>query len=254
MTGTSRRRRMVSWLGRLRWRLTCTRERYRWFLRSESSTSGRASSLRRSPVIVELQGDLEVHLAEGVDHPLESVLILRDHPKLVALDAGLHLGVLAPDLLGQGARQLLGDPPAELDHLALVALGRRLGLLGVQHLEVDAAPVELALEDVEDGFELHVALGEEDQLLLLQGDLHRDALEVVPGLDLPACLVDSVDHLLVVEVADDVERGLPYPSPSSASNSSTWRTSIRTSRDLLPSKGPTTRCSASWSTSRAARV
>ena len=48
--------------------------------------------------------------------------------------------------------------------------------------------------------------------------------------------------------------GRPYSSPSSASNSSTWRTSIRTSRDLLPSKGPTTRCSASWSTSRAARV
>jgi len=48
--------------------------------------------------------------------------------------------------------------------------------------------------------------------------------------------------------------GRPYSSPSSASNSSTWRISIRTSRDLLPSKGPTTRCSASWSTRRAARV
>src|ERR1039458_5215419 len=155
MIGTSSSRRMVSWLGRLKWRLTDMRTGTDGSY-SRTEHLGCSALAPSSPIIVELQGDLEVHLAEGVDHPLESVLILGDDPQLVTLDAGLHLGVLAPHLLGQGAGQLLGDPPAELDHLAQVALGGRLRLLGVEHLEVDAAPVELALEDVEDGAELHV--------------------------------------------------------------------------------------------------
>ena len=73
--------------------------------------------------------------------------------------------------------------------------------------------MELALEHVDHGAQLHVALGRQGDLLLLELDLRGEVLEVVPCTDLPTSLVDGVDQLLVVEVTDHVERELLGHAP-----------------------------------------
>ena len=65
--------------------------------------------------------------------------------------------------------------------------------------------MRLALQDVDDRLELGVGTGEQGDRLVLERDLDVDALEVIPGRDLATRLVDRVDQLLAVELADDVE-------------------------------------------------
>src|SRR5205807_1296937 len=106
------------------------------------------------------------------------------------------------------AVSLICDPLAQLHHLAHVALRRRLRLLRIEHLDVDAPPVHFGLEHVEDRAELTLGCGEDGERGRLERDLDRDVLEVVASRDLASRLVDRVDQLLTVEVADDVEREL----------------------------------------------
>jgi len=65
--------------------------------------------------------------------------------------------------------------------------------------------VELGLEDVEDGFELHVVGRGEHEVHLLLGDLVLGALEVVARLDLALGLIDGVGDFLHVDLAGDIE-------------------------------------------------
>src|SRR4030081_2411738 len=89
-----------------------------------------------SPVVGELQRHIEIGRAERRDHLLQCVLVLAGDAELITLDAHLHLRLVAPDLLLQLLGQLVVDASAELDDLAQVALGRVLGLLRVEDLEV----------------------------------------------------------------------------------------------------------------------
>src|SRR5438445_463425 len=118
-----------------------------------------------------------------------------------------------PDPLREVAGKLVRDPLAQLHDLADVALRRRLRLLRIEHLDVDAAPMHLALEHVEYRAELTLRRGLDGERGRLERDLDGYVLEVVPSRDLAARLVDGVDQLLAVEVADDVEgEFLRHPS------------------------------------------
>src|ERR1044071_1193180 len=170
------------------------------------STAARSLFMElRRPVVRKLQGDAQVFRFHESDDGLEIVAVLARHADLILLDRRLDpdLGVLdeAHDLLGL----VHGNAVLERDALAQGSPRRGLRILDGERLQVDAAPVELGLEDVEDGLELHVVGGGEDEVHLLLGDLVLGPLEVVAGLDLPLGLVDGVGDLLHVELARDVE-------------------------------------------------
>src|SRR5262249_57164989 len=68
--------------------------------------------------------------------------------------------------------------------------------------------MELRLEDVGDGLQLHVVGGGDHDVGLLERDLILAALEVVARLDLSPDLIERVGDLLHIDLADDVERVL----------------------------------------------
>ena len=93
------------------------------------------------------------------------------------------------------------------------AAGGRLRITDREGLEIDAAPVEPGLQDVEHRAELHVVGGGEDEVHLLLNDLVLRPLEVIAGLDLLPRLVDGVGHFLHVHLARDVEAVLGGHGP-----------------------------------------
>src|SRR6266496_2662110 len=103
------------------------------------------------PVVRELERDAKVLRFYEGDDGLEVVAVLARDAHLLLLDRGLDpdLRVLdeADDLLGL----LHGDAVLQRHALAHGAAGRGLGVLDRQRLEIDAAAVELRLEDVEHG-------------------------------------------------------------------------------------------------------
>src|ERR1700730_5780079 len=135
-------------------------------------------------IIRELERDAQILRFDERDDSLEIISVLARDAHLLFLDGGLHsdLGVLdeADDLLGL----LHGDAILEGDALAHRPPRRRLGILDGQRLEVDAAPVELGLENVEDGLELHVVGRGEHEVHLLLGELVLGSLEVGVRLEL----------------------------------------------------------------------
>ena len=113
-------------------------------------------------------------------------------------------------LLGHVLRQALPQAgPLPEGHAA-----GRLHLAPVEDLDRETPPDGLADDEVRDGRRAHLRVGDDDELLLGQVDLDLGALEVEAGGDLATHLVDGVDQLLAVELADDVERdvtGHPVP-------------------------------------------
>ncbi len=96
-------------------------------------------------------------------------------------------------------------PASQADDLADLVAAGRLDLAPVEDLEAEAAPDGLGLEEVLDRRGPALVVGQEGDLLLAQLELGGHALEVVARADLPAHLVQGVDQLLVVEIADHVE-------------------------------------------------
>src|SRR5262244_97059 len=156
-------------------------------------------------IVGELKRDAEVLGLDEGDHGLEVIAVLAGDTHLLLLDRslGLDLGVLddAHDLLGL----LHGNTILEGDALAQGAPRRRLRVLDGQRLEIDDATVELGLEDVEHGLELHVIGRGEDEVHLLLDDVVLRSLEVIASFDLPLGLIDGVGHFLHVHLARDVE-------------------------------------------------
>ena len=156
-------------------------------------------------VVRELQRDPQLLALDQGDDRLQVVPVLAGHAHLVLLDRGLHpdLAVLdeAHDLSGLFLRHAV----LQGDGLPHGAARGRLGIAHGERLQVDTAAVQLRLQDVEDGLELHViARGDGDHHLFLL-DLVLRPLEIVAGLDLALRLVDGVGDLLHVELARDVE-------------------------------------------------
>ena len=67
------------------------------------------------------------------------------------------------------------------------------------------APDRLRLDEVLDRRGAMLVVGDQDELVLGLGQVHRHALEVEPRPDLAPDLIERVPKLLLVEVADDVE-------------------------------------------------
>src|SRR5262252_8195265 len=167
-----------------------------------------------SPVVGELQGEVEVLGLEQADDGLQVVLFLRRHPEFLALDLRAHpAGPLVPDDLGDLLRVLLGDALLQGDGDAVLLAGR-LGLGGVEVLEGDLALYEFLLEDVEDGLGPLLAVGADlDPVLARPGDGGAHAAEVEPRADLLGRLVQRVVGFLAVDLADYVKAGLARHDP-----------------------------------------
>src|SRR6476661_4197298 len=172
-----------------------------WFAWSTGEPGG-------SALVGERQRDVEVGLAQHPLDGLEVVAGLARDAQLIALDLALDaLGSLVADELVDLLRVLLRDALLEgRVEVVLLAREARTGLRHVEVLEADLALHEVRLDDVEDrettllGVRLHL----DD--LAGEVDGGSDVLEVVARRDLLAGAVDRVGDLLLVELADDVER------------------------------------------------
>jgi len=160
-----------------------------------------------TPVVDELQRDVEIGALEQRDHGLKVVALLGGNADLLALNLRLHaLGALVADQLGDFLGVLAAD--ALLDGAAdLVGLAAGLRIACVEGLHRDVAADQLLLEHVDGG--LHPLFGgadDLDDLLALPGDGRVGAAEVESGGQLLGGLVQRVVDLLAVNLADDVER------------------------------------------------
>src|SRR5574338_815679 len=177
--------------------------------RSSSSGAGIGPS-PGSAIVLELQRHRVVQSAQVADDGLQLVPALADDPHRVALDGGLHLGEVLADDLAELLRLLACQSPAQRDVLTHGPASRGLELAPVEDLERQAAPHGLGLDQVLDraGPILVVGLQRDVALAELQRDL--GTLEVVAGRNLAPDLVKRVHQLLLVEVADDVERSVGH--------------------------------------------
>src|SRR5256885_1924482 len=162
---------------------------------------------RISPVVDELQRDVEVGALQQSDDGLKIVALLGADADLFALDLSLDaLGSLIANQLGDLLGVLAAD--ALLDGAAdLVGLAAGLRLADVEGLHGDVAPDQLLLEDVDGGLDaLLGGGGDGDRLLALPRDGRVGAAEIEAGGQLLGGLVQCVVDLLAVDLADDVER------------------------------------------------
>ena len=97
-------------------------------------------------------------------------------------------------------------PRRSADLLADLVAAGRLDLAPVEDLQRQVAPDRLRLDQVLDRRRAVLVVGDEGQLVLALGQIDGHALEIEALLDLAADLVERVAQLLLVEVADDVER------------------------------------------------
>src|SRR5438477_11509580 len=103
--------------------------------RRSRATSPLGSS---APVVVELEGDPEILLAEHRDHRLQVVATLGGHADLVLLDRGLHLELRVLDHPDDLPGLLHRDPLLQRDLLPDRAACRRLDLAEAERLERSA--------------------------------------------------------------------------------------------------------------------
>src|SRR3954454_23085611 len=166
------------------------------------------------PVVVELQGDVEVGPSQELLHRLQVVPLLPADPELVALDLRLDtLGALVADQLGDLLRDVGLD--ALLDAGGdLVGLAGGLRLTRVEDLQRDVALDQLLLEDIEGGGEPLLGVGlQRDAVLAGPRDGGVRAPEVEALRQLLAGLVEGVVDLLAVDLAHDVEGRVGHVVP-----------------------------------------
>src|SRR6266496_2083785 len=115
-------------------------------LRVRASRDRRRSSLSTPsparvhllPVVIELERDGVVLLAQELHRALEHVLGRACHPHGIALDLRLQLGKLVAHQFGDRLRYFLVDPLLELRRLTDGSLRRRFDLAEVEDLRREA--------------------------------------------------------------------------------------------------------------------
>src|SRR5271169_3469177 len=159
-----------------------------------------------SPVVDELEGEVELLALQQRDDGLQIVLLLGRDAQLLALDLGPDaLRPLVPDDLRQLLGVVLADALLEGDSHPVFLAGE-LGIARVQGLERHAAPDQLVLEHVEDGLGAFLAVGPDvDGVLAGPGDGRAHAAEVEPGTYFLGRLVERVVNFLAVELGHDVK-------------------------------------------------
>src|SRR5512145_767509 len=162
---------------------------------------------RPSTVVRELHREVVVLTLHQRDHGLEVVALLAGHPELVTLHLDLDaLRAFVADQLADLLGVLLGDALLERD-AELGVLAGLAGVAGLQDLQGLVALDQLVLEHVQHGQRSVVGVrGDLDPVLARPLDRRAGVLEVEPLADLALGLVDGVVDLLLVELADDVER------------------------------------------------
>src|SRR6185503_15356828 len=163
---------------------------------------------RRLPVVLELQGHRLVQCPQPDDHPLEVVLALPGDADRIALDLRLDLRELLADQLRDLLRENVVEAPAQADRLADLVAACGLDLAPLEDLQRQVATDRLRLDQVLDRGSPVLVVRQEHELLLGLAELDGHALEIEPLADLAPDLVEGVAQLLLVEVADDVERNL----------------------------------------------
>src|SRR5439155_6439034 len=205
---------------------------------SAASSGGRVIAIgQRSAVVGELQGDRVVERPEVTDHRLQLVLALGRDPHCVALDDRLDLREPIADAL----RELLGlvgrEASLQVDLLAHRATGSGLQATPVEHLQRQATPHSLGLDQVTDRLRTELVVGGQRDLGLAQLERATAPLEVETGGDLAPHLVEGVHQLLLGKVADDVEARFPSHCSSSAL-APLSRQRVSTMRQVTTSPGP----------------
>src|SRR5580704_13388241 len=159
-----------------------------------------------SPVVDELQREVELLALQQRDDRLQVVLLLRRDAKFLALDLSPDaLRTLVPDDFGDLLGVVLGDALLE-GHAHPVLLAGKLGVVRIQGLERYAALDQLVLEDVEDGLGALFAVGADvDGVFAGPGDGRPDAAEIEPGTDLFDRLVERIVNFLAVELGHDIK-------------------------------------------------
>ena len=116
-----------------------------------------------SAVVLELQRDGQVELAQAGDDALEVVPALAGDADGVTLDLRLDLRELVPDQLGDLLGDLLGQPATQADPLADLVAAGLLDLAPVEDLERQAAPDRLGLDEVLDRRGPILVVGDQDR-------------------------------------------------------------------------------------------
>ena len=119
---------------------------------------------------------------------------------------GLTLGNSSRISLVSFLANVVGQALAQRDHLLDGVSAGRLDLAPVEDLQAQVAPDGLRLDQVLDHLGPELVVGEQDQLGLLLLEVDLGALEVEALLDLASDLVEGVPKLLLVEIADHIER------------------------------------------------
>ena len=117
-------------------------------------------------IVRELNVDPEIGLTNQGDDLLQAVAVFAGDADDLSVDGGLYLLLGILDELDDLTRLFNGDALLELDLLADGGAGGGLDFAVFKGLERDIALDELGLEDVDDGFELVLVGGGEDEFLL----------------------------------------------------------------------------------------
>jgi predicted dehydrogenase len=170
-----------------------------------AQVGGRVGPASSVAEIHEVERDGEIVAADGGDYGLEIVAALAGHAQFFGLDldGDLELEVAdeAADLLGDGRVEALLDA----DQLAGVPQRGDLGVLAFDVLQADGALGDPPDDDLLDRLQFERVLGAEFDLVLLEHDLRRAALEVEPAGQFLLRLVDGVLDLHRVDPGHDVE-------------------------------------------------
>src|SRR3989338_8588963 len=158
-----------------------------------------------SAVVGELHVEVQGAVAQGLDRPLQFVLVPALDPDLVRLDGRLDLEPAPLEDLDDLLRLILRDPLLQGDLLPEAAAGGLLRRLEVQPLGRHAACGELLHEDLGHRGELVLVVRSQMDDLLIAADVGDAPLEVVTLPDLLEGLVDGVVHLLQVDLRNDVK-------------------------------------------------
>src|SRR5882672_4896374 len=137
------------------------------------------SIVGRLPVVLELERNGLVELAQPDDHPLELVLALARHANGIALDARLDLRELVADELRESLGEGVVEAAPELDHLAHLVAAGGLDLAPVEDLQRQVAPDRLRRDQVLDRRGAAFVVGQQRQLVLGLLEIDGHALEVI---------------------------------------------------------------------------
>ena len=150
------------------------------------------------PEVDVLERELDVGVLEETDDFLEDIPLLSGDPQLITLDRNLDLELGLFDRLHKPPCQIGVDPLTHTDNLPCVTHVRLHGVAR-QTTNIDLATREFAGQNVIHLIELKLVGRAHRDLTRLELELGVLPLEIEPGIDLPARLVDRVGHFAQID-------------------------------------------------------